>query len=57
MEQGAYADGGQESYAEVDDIQRFSQLVTKSGSDSDLTKDYTVQNGAFSLVFVHYLRN
>ena len=44
VEQGAYADGAQESYAEVEDFQRFSQLVTKSGSDSDLTKDPTLTN-------------
>ena len=40
MEQARSVDGEQGAFVDIDDIQRFSQLRTKSASDLDLTKDY-----------------
>ena len=40
VEQARSVDGEQGAFVDIDDIQRFSQLRTKSASDLDLTKDY-----------------
>ena len=38
VEQARSVDGEQGAFVDIDDIQRFSQLRTKSASDLDLTK-------------------
>ena len=39
MEQARSVEGEQGSFVDIDEIQRYSQLKTKSASDLDLTND------------------
>ena len=49
VEQARSVDGEQGAFVDIDDIQRFSQLRTKSASDLDLTKGQLISKCPFGV--------
>ena len=49
VEQARSVDGEQGAFVDIDDIQRFSQLRTKSASDLDLTKGQLIAKCPFGV--------
>ena len=49
VEQARSVDGEQGAFVDIDDIQRFSQLRTKSASDLDLTKGQLISKCSFGV--------